>query len=359
MMVRFSIDLKSLDQKNAMANIYAALNEAMFELRREVTTLKESLDDPLGTVQKLKSRLDAAYTRNKGLDRILKDLRVEYEALENILWSQGELEDQIQVLGSSIKEKDKEIARISQQTNELRYPRSPQKITETVNSADNLTISDKSNTIGKLAKEKSDLSEQLQIAIRERDDEHQKWLTARKDKEIMREVFKSNEYTREQLLEENKALYEQVAGLKAQRQPASPYAHTAGRSPSVGSLQPSRSSMAQVHREQAATNPFAGSNAPRTPVRQSSSSFGNRNFSPNTPARNHRRISSASSLSRPRPRLTRTQERVIATVQHLRDDQLERLESDGAFESVSIKVPGHGHHWVKGVGFSLHFLSSS
>jgi len=340
MMVRFSIDLKSLDQKNAMANIYAALNEAMFELRREVTTLKESLDDPLGTVQKLKSRLDAAYTRNKGLDRILKDLRVEYEALENILWSQGELEDQIQVLGSSIKEKDKEIARISQQTNELRYPRSPQKITETVNSADNLTISDKSNTIGKLAKEKSDLSEQLQIAIRERDDEHQKWLTARKDKEIMREVFKSNEYTREQLLEENKALYEQVAGLKAQRQP-------------------SRSSMAQVHREQAATNPFAGSNAPRTPVRQSSSSFGNRNFSPNTPARNHRRISSASSLSRPRPRLTRTQERVIATVQHLRDDQLERLESDGAFESVSIKVPGHGHHWVKGVGFSLHFLSSS
>jgi hypothetical protein len=359
MMVRFSIDLKSLDQKNAMANIYAALNEAMFELRREVKTLKESLDDPLGTVQKLKSRLDAAYTRNKGLDRILKDLRVEHEALENILWSQAELEDQIQLLGSSIKEKDKEIARISQQTNELRYPRSPQKITEIVNSTNNLTISDKSNTIGKLEKEKSDLSEQLRIAIHERDDEHQKWLTARKDKEIMREVFMSNEYTREQLLEENKALYEQVAGLKAQRQPASSYAHTAGRSPSVGSLQPSRSSMAQVHREQAATNPFAGSNAPRTPVRQSSSSFGNRNFSPNTPARNHRRISSASSLSRPRPRLTRTQERVIATVQQLRDDQLERLESDGAFESVSIKVPGHGHHWVKGVCFSLHFLSSS
>ena len=347
MIVRFSIDLKNLDQKNSMANISAALNEAMFGLRREVTTLKESLDDPLGTVQKLKSRLDAAYKRNEGLDRILKDLRVEKEELENILWSQGELEDQIQVLGSSVEEKDKEIARISQQ------------ITETVSSADNLTISDQSHIIGKLEKEKSDLSEQLQIAIRERDDEHQKWLTARKDKENMRNVVISNEESRAKLREENKALCDQVAGLEAQRQATSRYTHTAARSPSVGSMQPRRSSMTQVHREQAATNLHAGSNAPSTPVRQSSSSFGNRNISSISPARNHRRVSSAATLSRPRPNLTRTQERVIATVQHLRDDQLERLESDGAFESVSIRVPGHGHHWVKGVGFSLHFLSSS
>ncbi len=40
---------------------------------------------------------------------------------------------------------------------------------------------------GKLEQGKSDLSEQLQMAIRETDDEHQRWLTTRKDKEIMRE----------------------------------------------------------------------------------------------------------------------------------------------------------------------------
>jgi myosin heavy subunit len=198
-----------------MANIYAALNEALSQLRGEVTRLKECLGDPLGTVQKLESRLATAYKRNERLDRDLRALKVQHEELENFLWSRGELEDHIQVLESSVEEKDKEIARISQQTNELRYPRSPQKITEIVNSTDNLTISDKSNTIGKLEKEKSDLSEQLRIAIRERDDEHQKWLTARKDKEIMREVFKSNEYTREQLLEENKALYEQGCRLES------------------------------------------------------------------------------------------------------------------------------------------------
>jgi hypothetical protein len=181
----------------------------------------------------LELRLATAYKRNAGLDRILKDLRLEHEALKNILWSQGELKDEIQVLGSSVKEKDKEIAQISQQTNELRYPRSPQKITEIVNSADNLAISEKSNTIGTLAKEKSDLSEQLQIAIRERNAEHQKWLTAREDKKIMREVFKSNEYSREKLLEENKDLREQVASLEAQRQSASQYTYIAGRSPSV------------------------------------------------------------------------------------------------------------------------------
>jgi chromosome segregation ATPase len=277
-----------------MANNFAALYAALTNLRAEVKTLKECLDDPLGTVSKLQLHLDAANKLNEGLDRKFGNLRLQHTELEHFLWSRGELEDQIKVLESSLKEKDEEIARISQQNNELRYPQSPEKIAETIDSADNLAISNQSSIIGKLEKEKSDLSEQLQIAIRERDEKHQKWLTAREDKENMRNVFISNEESRERLLEENGALCEQVAGLKAQRQPAAV-----------------------------------------------------------SPARNNiRRISSAASVSRPRPSLTRTQERVIATVQHLRDDQLERLESDGAFEAVSIKVPGQGHHWVKGVSLS-------
>jgi hypothetical protein len=53
MLVRFGIDLNIFDQKNAMANIYAALNEAMSNLRGEVKAVKECLDDPLDSVRKL------------------------------------------------------------------------------------------------------------------------------------------------------------------------------------------------------------------------------------------------------------------------------------------------------------------
>jgi hypothetical protein len=350
MIVRFTIDLKILDQKNAVANNYSALNAALSKFRGEVKTVKDCLDDPLGSVQKWQLRLDAAHKRNERLDRKFTDLQVQYMELENCLGSRGRLQDHIEVLESGVKEKDKEIARITQQNNELRNLRSPQKITD-FDSADDLTISDGSSIIGKLEKEKRDLLEQLQMVIRERD-------VARRDKEIMQEVFKSNEDSRGKLREENNTLCQQVASLKAQRQPASPAslsAPSAGRSTSVGSLQLSGSSMTHVPRGQAATSLYTDSNTPSTPVRQPSGSFGNRNFTSISPARNNnRRISSASPLSRPRPTLTRTQERVITTVQHLPDDHLEALESGGAFESVE-----KGHHWVKGVGFSLHSLKSS
>lgn len=386
MLVRFGIDLNIFDQKNAMANIYAALNEAMSNLRGEVKAVKECLDDPLDSVRKLQLNLEAANTDNEELRQNFRDLEAQYTELESCLYSRGGLEGQIKVLESSVKEKDKEIAQISQQNNELRNLRSPQKITD-FDSADDLTISQESNIIGKLEKEKRDLLEQLQLVTRERDG-------ARKHKELMQGVYKSKEDSRKKLQEENNTLCKQVASLKAQRQLASPaslsarsagrstsvgslqlsgssmtqvagleaqrlstsgYTHIASRSPSVGSLQSSTPSTTQVPREQAATNFYAGSNAPRTPVRQTSGSFGNLNFSPISPARNHnRQISSASPLSRTRPILTRTQERVMAAVQHLPDDHLEALESGGAFKSVE-----KGYHWVKAVSFSLDFLSSS
>ncbi len=317
------------------------MSKALLNLRGDLKFVKDCLDDPLGSVQELQLRLNTAYKRNEGLDRVLKDLREQHRGLK----------DHTEILELSGKEKEKELARASQQINELRCQRSPLLSTKTVNSADNPTISDEGNIIGKLEKEKRDLLEQLKMVIRERDG-------ARKDKEVMEEVFKSNENSRGKLVEEYTALCEQVAGLEAQRRSTSGGTHFGVRSLSVGSLQPSRSSMTQVPQVQAVPNFYASSKTPRTPVRHSSSSFGNRNFSPNSSAHNNiRRISSASPLSRPRQTLTRTQERVIATVQHLRDDQLEELESGGAFESVEVKVPGDGHHWVKAVGFSLNFLS--
>jgi hypothetical protein len=319
---------------------YAVLYPALDNFRAEFKTVKDALDDPLGSIKKFKGRLHSAkkniHTLEKQLESSSKEICGLQKQIDNLeqdsrdvmgtyaeevdeaLPSQqdvfalknkpAKLEARINHLDSSVEEKGKGVARFLQENNEPYMSQSLQKKSNPIKSTQNATGSDKSKIVDKLSYEEDALFSQLQAAIREKDAMEENWLDACKSEKILREVFVSNEVHREKLVNDLEARNQSITNLNNQLRQARPsITHLAPRpglpigsmqnnsmtrspsthasiprsgsvaSPSTSST--SRSPMTEVSRTQAIANLPTNPNDPYTPPRQSirSISMGNSN----------------------------------------------------------------------------------